>query len=137
MHLTGILGGRHKQPLFLNYRKSALSCQFAILSAAHLPAKKEDCRMDVILDTNIYVQDFKMRRTQFQELFTYLTRTGSLLVIPSVVLQETVHEYREALSAALQTLRQAWRRLRGVAQSELQVYDGPLDIDAQVELFQE
>jgi hypothetical protein len=38
--------------------------------------------MDVLLDSNIYVADPKIGGSQFAELFAYLRRTGSSLVLP-------------------------------------------------------
>jgi hypothetical protein len=68
--------------------------------------------MDVILDTNILLGDVKFARTQFSELFAYLRRSNSRLVVPSVVLGELLERYEEKLTARLNTARGSWKELR-------------------------
>lgn len=91
--------------------------------------------MDAILDTNIFVQDFRMERTQFQELFRYLRRTDSSLVLPKVVFQEAVQKYRDDLSKPVGDLKAAWDKVRGKAISDIEEYNSPVDIDQEVSRF--
>lgn len=93
--------------------------------------------MDVILDTNIYYHDFRMKGTHFQELFTYLRRADSSLVIPRVVMLESEKKYRDALSKPIKELRAAWDGMRAKAISNIGEFDDPVDIDAEVSLFKE
>jgi hypothetical protein len=37
--------------------------------------------MDIILDSNVYLSDIRMESIRFKNLFDYLRRTRSLLVI--------------------------------------------------------
>jgi hypothetical protein len=91
--------------------------------------------MDIILDANAYRQDFRMRGTQFQELFTYLRRTNCSLVVPGVVLLEAKSNYREFLSSTLLQLVQGWGSLRKFAISEIDELEAPVDIDIEVHLY--
>jgi hypothetical protein len=50
--------------------------------------------MDVILDSNIFLSDIRMESISFKNLFDYLRRTDSVLVIPHLVREEVV--YRQA-----------------------------------------
>jgi hypothetical protein len=67
--------------------------------------------MDVILDSNVHFEDLKMRRNQFQELFAYLRRTGSRLVIPMAVFVEVAESYRRELTKEVDEARSAWNRM--------------------------
>jgi PIN domain len=53
--------------------------------------------MDVILDSNIFLSDIRMESIGFKNLFDYLRRTGSKLVIPHLVREEVVHRHAERL----------------------------------------
>jgi hypothetical protein len=63
--------------------------------------------MDVIVDTNQYDTFFHGHPRDFftahglVELYAYLRRTKSNLVIPAPVLEETVKKYRDKLSLAV------------------------------------
>lgn len=53
--------------------------------------------MDVVLDSNIYLSDIRMESIKFKNLFDYLRRTKSTLVLPRLVREETVGKYRHKL----------------------------------------
>lgn len=53
--------------------------------------------MDVVLDSNIYLSDIRMESIKFKNLFDYLRRTKSTLVLPRLVREETVGKYRYKL----------------------------------------
>jgi predicted nucleic acid-binding protein len=55
--------------------------------------------MNVILDTNIFVQDFLMSSASFGLLLDYLKKTGSKILMPLIVYQELGEIYRSELSA--------------------------------------
>lgn len=67
--------------------------------------------MDVLLDSNIYLQDLRMTGNRFQELFTYLRRTGSSLVLPHLVREEVIGKYSIRLKDALLKTQQALEHL--------------------------
>lgn len=54
--------------------------------------------MNVILDTNIFVQDFLMSSASFGLLLDYLKKTGSKILMPLIVYQELGEIYRSELS---------------------------------------
>jgi hypothetical protein len=92
--------------------------------------------MDIVLDANVYRQDFGMRGTQFQELFTYLRRTNCSLVVPGVVLLEAKSNYREFMSSTLRQLTEGWKSLRKFAVSEIDELEAPLDVEHEVDLYE-
>lgn len=49
--------------------------------------------MDVVLDTNIYVQDFTLESSEFSLLFDYLKKTDSRIILPQLVYQEIRSQY--------------------------------------------
>jgi len=53
--------------------------------------------MDVILDSNAYLADIRMESIRFKNLFQYLRRTRSLLVLPRLVREEIVAKHRSRL----------------------------------------
>src|SRR6266700_5115358 len=64
--------------------------------------------MDVILDSNVFLKDLKFESPQFGELLAYLRRTGSKLVIPSMVMLEVIERYKESLRSSLKTAYRSW-----------------------------
>ncbi len=67
--------------------------------------------MDVILDTNVFESDFCMRKNQFANLFDYLRRTDSMLVICKVVWDEVVAHYAERIKGDIDRVKAAWKEL--------------------------
>ena len=67
--------------------------------------------MDVILDSNIYIADYEQKGGQFQELFDYLRRTQSNLVLLGVVREEVIARYESELRDFYEQLQRMSRRL--------------------------
>jgi PIN domain len=63
--------------------------------------------MDVILDSNAYLSDARMESIRFKNLFDYLRRTKSSLVVPHLVREETVARYRHMLESQTKKTEQA------------------------------
>jgi hypothetical protein len=55
--------------------------------------------MDVILDSNVYLSDARMESIRFKNLFDYLRRPKSSLVLPMLVVEESIGKYRSLLGA--------------------------------------
>lgn len=72
--------------------------------------------MDVILDSNVILEDVVFERAQFKELFAYLKRTNSRMVLPMTVRDEVEARFKERLSKSLNEATRAWgevKRLSG------------------------
>lgn len=70
--------------------------------------------MDVMLDTNILERNFKMHSNAFANLFAYLHRTTSKLVLSKLVWDEAHIRYAEKLRARVDSLRTAWDNLGSI-----------------------
>jgi hypothetical protein len=68
--------------------------------------------MDVILDSNMMLEDPIFERAQFRELIAYLRRTNSRMVIPVIVRDEVEARFRERLSHYVEKARGAWEHVR-------------------------
>lgn len=68
--------------------------------------------MDVILDSNQYIADFALASNRFSNLFDYLRRTRSTLVVPKLVLDEVVARHRDELKARAQKAEHHWNTLQ-------------------------
>ena len=66
-------------------------------------------QMQVILDANIYLADVQLRGIGFQNLFAYVRRTGSELVLPRIVREETVARYSDRLESAIRAVQKVWK----------------------------
>ena len=53
--------------------------------------------MIVIPDSNSLVADFRMKGTRWRLLLEKLEETGHSLIVPEIVIQETVNKFREML----------------------------------------
>jgi hypothetical protein len=81
--------------------------------------------MQIILDTNIYLADVQLRGIGFQNLFAYVRRTGSELVLPRIVREEIVARYSDRLESAIRAVRKVWKPY-----SDLLLEDDSRDFDA-------
>jgi hypothetical protein len=71
--------------------------------------------MDVILDSNVLLSDIRMESIKFQNLFDYLRRTGSHLVIPRLVREEVLAKHSRLLTTCSKKAEQAIRELNRLA----------------------
>jgi PIN domain-containing protein len=98
--------------------------------------------MDVILDANIYTalllsQGRKIFLSNaFVELFTYLRRTKSNLIVPGPVFHEVIKEYSELISGSIKKAQDSWTTLQRDTISKLTDCFPPKR-DAEVKAFQE
>jgi len=53
--------------------------------------------MHIILDTNILRSDFSLRSGQFESLIDYSKKTGSIIVLPQLVLEELASLYKRSI----------------------------------------
>ncbi len=66
-----------------------------------------------------------MSGNQFAELFAYLRRTGSQLVIPMLVFNEVTERYRDRLNKTVRDAQSAWSQLRKSSVSDIGPFRGP------------
>lgn len=96
--------------------------------------------MDVILDTNIYYALIYAHGGQFTsanhfvELITYLKRTNSNLVVPTLVLDELSAKYKREFSQQVKDARDAYESMTRNMMDEWQNFPDP-DIDEQLEML--
>jgi len=57
--------------------------------------------MDIILDTNIILQENFLRSKKFVVLIDYLEKTNSKIVLPQIVKEESISKYKETVSSQL------------------------------------
>jgi len=80
--------------------------------------------MDIILDSNMYLSDIRMDSIRFKNLFDYLRRTRSLLVIPRLVREEVVAGYVRMLEQqtkkTMESIR-AFNRLALTSSDEISI----------------
>ena|ERR1035437_7974545 len=60
--------------------------------------------MRVVLDTSVFVADFRMKGAAFRLFLENLRTVGHSLVVPRIVLMETVNKYRERLKQTVTKL---------------------------------
>jgi hypothetical protein len=66
--------------------------------------------MHIILDSNIYAADYRMKGVAFQSLFEYMRRTESQLVLPRAIREEVVVGYGRRLKKESKEFEEVWRR---------------------------
>ena len=92
--------------------------------------------MNVILDTNIFVQDFLMNSVGFSLLFDYLKKTGSRLLMPLIVYQELGGIYRSKLDERLKAYERASKSLEKTL-VDVQLSSLTVDVPSEVEKYLE
>lgn len=90
--------------------------------------------MDVILDTNIFVQDFLMSSVEFGLLFDYLKKTSSKILMPLIVYQELGEVYKSKLDAKSKAHETSRRSLEG-ALVDIQLPSITIDIASETRKY--
>lgn len=67
--------------------------------------------MNVLLDSNIYRLDFRMKSPRFRALFDYLRKTRSRLVVPEIVMEEVISNHRREVKKRAAAANDAWQSL--------------------------
>src|ERR1700730_11393884 len=57
--------------------------------------------MDIILDSNVYLSDIRLRSNRFGNFFDYGRRTRSSIILPALVRDEVLQKHREKLTTQL------------------------------------
>ena len=70
--------------------------------------------MNIILDTNIIVQNYLMNSRSFDLLFDYLNKTNSKILIPQVVYDELLEKYRNTVFFQLDFLEKTKNKLGNI-----------------------
>lgn len=60
--------------------------------------------MFVILDSNQIISDFRLESQRFKDLSNYLKSTGGSLIVPDIVIEEVVKNYKERFKAGFEQL---------------------------------
>jgi len=68
--------------------------------------------MHVILDSNVYISDYRMESISFKNLFDYLRRTGDALVLFRIVREEVVAHFTIDLKRRANEAEKAWKAYR-------------------------
>jgi len=92
--------------------------------------------MDVLLDSNVYLADVRMGGNPFAELFVYLQRTGSSLLLPHLVLEEVVSKYTKLMEEATHKAMSAHQQLWKLTDSGYREFHGP-NLDSEVKRLRE
>ncbi|HUU45500.1 MAG TPA: PIN domain-containing protein [Acidobacteriota bacterium] len=74
--------------------------------------------MKIVLDTNVYRQDFLFRSSDFRLLFDYLQSADSTICLPQVVYQEVESLYVTTLSGAAAAFKSCRKKLLSVVALE-------------------
>lgn len=86
--------------------------------------------MDIILDSNIYRNDFLLRSSDFDVILDYLLRTDSSIYIPQIVLDEIRELHKRALKERIFNFNKANNNLKLILADDSLVLDiKPFDLN--------
>lgn len=68
--------------------------------------------MNVILDSNVYISDYRMESISFKNLFDYLKRTGDAIVLLGIVKEEVIAHFGRDLKKKANEVEKAWKAYR-------------------------
>ena len=57
--------------------------------------------MDVVIDTNIIIQEDFLRSSKFSALLDYLNKTNSHIILPQIVKEESIYHYKMKVTETL------------------------------------
>jgi predicted nucleic acid-binding protein len=84
--------------------------------------------MLVILDTNVFLTDLRLQSINFENLFSYLRRTQSKIILPQLVREELIATYKRSLEDAVYRVEAAWKPYSKLILSEDPPDFDPIDI---------
>jgi predicted nucleic acid-binding protein len=89
--------------------------------------------MDIILDTNIFRNDFFFKSNDFEILKDYLKKTDSSFILPEIILEELKGLYRKTLDEKILNYKKACRDLSNVLNEEIREYE--IKVENQVSAY--
>lgn len=92
--------------------------------------------VDVILDANILISDYRLSGVAFVVARDGIKRTSGTLVVPEVALAETVAKFKETLNSAVQRQGEADAHLRRLT-GRSPVTTTQIDVAAEVQQYEE
>lgn len=92
--------------------------------------------MNIILDTNIFVQNYLMDSRSFELLFDYLKKTNSKIFIPKIVYAELIEKYQVTLLGQLDVLEKAQDKLDNIL-LEFNRFPNEIDVELEVSNYSE
>ena len=93
--------------------------------------------MIVILDTTETYDNLMLDTPDFKLLHSFLSTKPATLIVPKVVVQETINHYREKLAATVSSVRDKLRSLHHLTPSRPQVTLPDVDIGAAIKEYEE
>ncbi len=91
--------------------------------------------MKIILDSNIFVEDFLMKSIKFSNLFDFLKKTNSEIVIFQIVFQEVIALYRRKLIEKLDKYYKSKEELLKIFNNK-PFENQDINIDNQVKIYE-
>jgi predicted nucleic acid-binding protein len=76
--------------------------------------------MDVILDTNIYQNNFTLKSNSMDALSAYLKKTDDRLIVPYIVAQELLRNYKSTFEKSVDNIEKASRLFHSCITTEEQ-----------------
>jgi predicted nucleic acid-binding protein len=74
----------------------------------------------LILDTNVFVQDFRMEGNAFDALLSNYSAVADKILIPNIVYQETLNKYAERTADAITSYKKACKKLHTLVGPEVE-----------------
>lgn len=89
--------------------------------------------MDIILDTNIFRNDFFFKSNDFQILKDYLKKTDSSFILPDIILEELKGLYKKTLNERILSYKKACRELNNVLNENISEHE--IDVEIQLKTY--
>jgi len=93
--------------------------------------------MRIVIDTNIFRQDFLLKSRKFELLIDFISKTTHSIVLPQVIFDEIVALYKRELLNSIQNYYKAERNLRNKLFSSSRIPSQQYDIEREVASFTE
>lgn len=87
--------------------------------------------MDVVIDTNIIIQENFLRTGKFLALLDYLNKTHSYVILPQIVREESIFRYKEKVSEQLNKFKELSRTCFSHSVTDLNI-----DVEKEVEAYE-
>ncbi len=72
-----------------------------------------DKNMNIVIDTNIFRRDLKLKDKNFDILFDYLEKTNSKVILPKIVYEETIGLYERLIKERIDDYNKSLTKLNG------------------------
>jgi len=89
--------------------------------------------MDIIIDSNIYMRDFKLKEKNIEIILDYISKTNSSIIFPRIVIEEIKNLYKKKLKDNFNTYNASIAKLKSILINTVESNNVTVDFDKETD----